>query len=408
MEPRIRVLKCILDSRFGGPHRRSYAIAERLRVEGIDTIFLFGHKGGEPAPPGAAGPYYLKHLQFMRRKHAVIHLLCFLLFLPWNLLRVRRLLTSEGIDLADVDGVTNLVPALAAAWSRVPVVWHYNDHLPGPIERLLLPLVAWLSTTVVVQGEQLKQNRTGSRPRLHAKTVVVYPGVDLQKFDPGGDNAGARRRVREQLGVPPECPLIGTIGNLNRFKGHMYFLQAAARIKQHIPAARFVLVGRKLETDLHCSEQLQQLTAELGLKNDVIYTGFRDDVPDVLASLDVFVLCSIRESCPNVLLEAMAMKVPVVTTDVGAVGELVCHGQTALVVPPGEAEAMAEAVLAYLNMPEDEVRRMTEAARKTVEDGFGIDTMAQRQLRVYQSMKRPGTRRPGRSVLWPPMGGGKE
>ncbi len=408
MEPRIRVLKCILDSRFGGPHRRSYAMAERLRAEGIDTVFLFGHKGGEPAPPGTAGPYYLKHLQFMRRKHAVIHLLSFFLFLPWNLLRVRRILTSAGIDVADVDGVTNIVPALAAALSRVPIVWHYNDHLPGPIERLILPLVARLSTTVVVQGEQLKQNRTGSRPRLHAKTVVIYPGVDTQKFDPGERKAGARRRVREQLRAPLEGPLVGTIGNVNRFKGHAYFLQAAARIKKQIPTARFVLVGRKLETDLRCWGQLQQLTAELGLKNDVIYTGFRDDVPDVLAALDVFVLCSIRESCPNVLLEAMAMRTPVVTTDVGAVGELVHHGRTALVVPARDAEAIAEAVLAYQNMPEDQARRLTEAARKTVEDGFGIDAMARRQLQVYQSMKRPGTRGAADPLLWPPMGGGKE
>ncbi len=391
------MLKCILDSRFGGPHRRSYAIAERLRAEGIDKIFLFGHKGGEPAPPGAAGSYYLKHLQFMRRRHAVLHLLGFLLFLPWNLIRVRRILRSAGIDIADVDGVTNLVPALAAAWSRVPIVWHYNDHLPGPIERLILPLVARLSTAVVVQGEQLKQKRTGSRPRLHAKTVVIYPGVDTQKFDPDERKAGARRRVTEEWGVPLDGPLIGTIGNVNRFKGHVYFLRAAARIKQHIPTARFVLVGRKLETDLRCWEQLQQLTAELGLKNDVIYTGFRDDVPDVLAALDVFALCSIRESCPNVLLEAMAMRTPVVTTDVGAVGELVQPRETAFVVPAGDAEAIAEAVLACLNMPEDEVRRMTEAARKTVEDRFGIDTMARRQLHVYQSTRRAST--PGAADL---------
>lgn len=404
----MRVLKCILDSRFGGPHRRSYAMAERLRAEGIDTVFLFGHKGGEPAPPGAAGPYYLKHLQFMRRKHAVLHLLGFFLFLPWNLIRVRRILTSAGIDIADVDGVTNIVPALAAAWSRVPIVWHYNDHLPGPIERFILPLVSRLSATVVVQGERLKQNRTGSRPRLHAKTVVIYPGVDMQTFDPTTCKVGARRRVKEELDVPLDGPLIGTVGNVNRLKGHVYFLRAAARIKQHIPTARFLLVGRKLETDLRCWEQLQQLTAELGLKNDVIYTGFRDDVADVLAALDVFVLCSIRESCPNVLLEAMAMRTPVVTTDVGAVGELVRHRETALVVPAGDAEAIAEAVLAYLNMPEDEIRRMTEQARKTVEDGFGIDAMARRQLQVYESMKQPGTRGAADPLLRPPMGGGKE
>ena len=123
---------------------------------------------------------------------------------------------------------------------------------------------------------------------------------------------------------------------MNRFKGLTYFIEAAGRIKSRVPSAKFVIVGRKLDTDPGYWDHLQQLTEQLGLKQDVVFTGFREDVPAILSALDVFVLASIEESCPVALLEAMAMKVPVVATDVGAVSEMVLHGRTGFVVPPRE------------------------------------------------------------------------
>lgn len=386
MEHRIRVLKCILDSRFGGPHRRSYALAERLRAEGIETVFLFGRKGTQPAADCPFEHAYLGHLQFLTRKHPALGFLTFLLSLPSNVARIERMIRSRQIDVVEVDGVTNLVPALAARRCRVPIVWWYNDHPPRPLGGLILRVVARLSATVVVQSERLKEMRTSRRPRLSEKTVVIHPAVDTRKFDPARYDATVRARLRAELGVPPGCPLIGTIGNLNRLKGHAYFIRAAARIRRRVPDAKFLVVGRRLDTNPGYWEHLQRLTAEHGLANDVIFAGFRDDIPTVLAALDVFVLSSIRESCPNVVLEAMAMQVPVVATDVGAVSELVSHGRTGLVVPPCDADATAEAVLKLRTMSQTELRAMTEAARIRVETQFQVDTIARQQLRIYKML----------------------
>ncbi|NLZ07640.1 MAG: glycosyltransferase family 4 protein [Phycisphaerae bacterium] len=381
-------MKCIADPRFGGPHRLSFAIAERLQAEGIETIFLFGPETDESGPACPFEHVHLRHLLFLRRRRPILNLLAFLLWLPWNLLRIRRTIRSRQIDVVDVDGVLNVPPALTAWLCRVPVLWCYNDHLPGTVKLMLLPLVARLATRIVIQGECLRQARTASHPLLQQKATVLHTGVDTTVFDPDRYDAEARRRVREQWHIPPGGPLIGIIGNLNPFKGHEDFLKAAARIKERTPDARFIVVGRRLTTAPGYWERLQQLTAALGLERDVICTGFCDDIPSMLAALDVFVLASIRESCPNAVLEAMAMKVPVVATDVGAVSELVADGLTGTVVPPHDPEAIARAVLDHLAKTPEQVEAMTGAARRRVQTEFSLDRIARRQQELYATLDR--------------------
>jgi glycosyltransferase involved in cell wall biosynthesis len=381
---RIRVLYCILDSRFGGPHRLAQTAGRQLRAYGVETFFLLGRKSQDLWRPDGFEAVACKHIQCFMRRHCLRNFAAFCAWLPANLRTIRRLIRSHDIDIVHIDGITNFVPALAAGLTRTPVVWHYNDHLPNPFRWLLLRLVRALSCAVIVQGEKLKEVRTGSDPKLHDKTVVLYPGIDLRDFDPARYDSQARTRLREELGVPGEVPLIGMIGNMNRLKGHAYFIRAAQRIKEQVKTARFLVVGRKLDTDTDYWEQMQQLAAEGGLKEDLIFAGFREDAAAILSILDVFVLSSILESCPNVVLEAMAMEVPVVATDVGAVSEMVLQGRTGFVVPPHDAEALAKAVLAYLAMPKERVRNMVTAARKKVENTFGADIMARQQYHVYE------------------------
>lgn len=383
MNGRLRILRCIADPRFGGPHRLSFAIAERLQAEGIETVFLFGPRTDEPGPPCPFEHFHLRHLLFLRRRRPLLNLLAFLLWLPWNLWCIRKIIRSGRIDVVDVDGALNLVPALAARLCRVPVLWCYNDHLPGPVRFVLLPLVARLATRIVIQGECLRHTRAASHPMLQQKAAVLHTGTDTTVFDPDRYGPEARRRVREHWQIAPTCPLIGTIGNVNPFKGHEDFLRAAARIKERAGDARFIIVGRRLTTAPGYWEHLQQLTVELGLRADVIYTGFCDDIPSTLAALDVFVLSSICESCPNVVLEAMAMKVPVVATDVGAVSELVADGRTGTIVPPHDPDAIAAAVLDHLARTPEQVEAMTDAARQRVLAEFSLDRIARQQQALY-------------------------
>jgi len=399
---RIRVLYCILDNRFGGPHRLAESTARHLRQLGVETLFLFGQKSRDLWRPEGFDAFWCRRIQCFTQWHPLFNFVCFCFALPYNLARIRGLITSQNVTLVHVDGVTNFVPALAARWAGVPIVWHYNDHPPGLVKRFLLPLVTRLASTVIVQGEGLRQSRTAGNPKLHDRTHVLHSGVDTDLLVPQAPDATERARVRSELGVPSDCVLIGTVGNLNRLKGHAYFLQAAAKIKEQVDNARFLIIGRRLDTDAACWEQLQRLTTELGLRENVVFAGFRDDVPKVLTALDVFVLPSILESCPVALLEAMAMKVPVVATDVGAVREIVDHGRTGYVVPAGDGGAIAEAVLAVLATPADQVRNMVEQARKTVEQTFSIGTIARQQKEIYERLGgRAGRSDTGRRLYRP-------
>ena len=387
-KPQMRVLYCILDNRFGGPHRLALTVAHHLREQDVETIFLFGHKTDEVWQPEGFESFLYRRIQCFTRHRPLRNFAGFCAFLPYNLLKMGRLMKSRDIRIVHIDGVTNFVPALAARLAGIPIVWRYNDHLPGVLKRLLLPLVARLASTVIVQGERLRQSRTEGYPRLRDKTTVLYSAVDTREFVPEAYDATQRRRTRLELGVPADGTLIGTIGNLNRFKGHAYFLEAAAALKQQLGPVKFLVVGRKLDTDPGYWEFLQQLTTRLDLTADVVYAGFRDDTPAVLAALDMFVLPSILESCPLVLLEAMAMQVPVVATAVGAVPELVLHEQTGLVVPAADSAALARAVLTYLAKPKEQVRNMVAAARKRVEETFAADIIARQQLEIYEGLNR--------------------
>jgi len=380
------VLYCILDNRVGGPHRLAETVARRLRRYGVETLFLVGQKTTEVWRPDGFESFPCKHIQCFTRRRPVLNFVRFCCLLPCNLFKIRRLLRRRDIGIVHVDGVTNFVPALAARWAGVPIVWLYNDHLPGPLQRMLLPLVTRLSSTVLVQGKGLREARTAGDSRLHAKTCVLYSAVDTEKLVPPDGDKARRDRIRADLGVPTDCILIGAVGNLNQFKGYTYFLEAAARVKKQVAQARFLVVGRQLDTDTAHWDHLQQLTARLGLQDSVVFAGFREDVPRVLSALDVFVLSSILESCPVALLEAMAMKVPVVATRVGAVEEMVDHEQTGLLVAPRDPEAIANAVLGILNGPPEQVRNMVEQARKTVEERFAVDTIAKEQWRVYEKI----------------------
>jgi glycosyltransferase involved in cell wall biosynthesis len=388
----IRVLYCIPDNRFGGPHRLAQAIAQRLRRHGVETLFLFAQKTPDLWRPEGFEAFWCKHMQCFSRHHSVLNFLWFCCLLPHNLTKIRRLIRSRGITIVHVDGLLNFVPALAARWAGVPIVWHYNDHPPALVRRLLVPLMTRLSARVIVQGEGLKQSRTAGNPRLRDKTCVLYSAVDTDKLVPEAYNAADRTRIRAELGVPSDCVLIGAVGNVNRCKGYTYLLQAAARIKERLSCVRILVVGRKLDTDLPYWKQLQQLTAELGLRENVVFAGFRGDIPEVLVALDLFVMPSVLESCPVALLEAMAMKKPVVATDVGAVRELVDAGRTGFVAPPGDGQALAEAVLTLLATPPEQVQNMVEQARKTVEQRFSVGTIARQQLQVYEGLPQPGVR----------------
>ena len=260
-------------------------------------------------------------------------------------------------------------------------------HLSIPIKRSLESKLLYrtLPDAVVTTGEALREHvieRTGLCPE---RVVSIPTGIDLAKFDPTVvDGSG----VRAEFGIATDVPFIGTVGMLRIMKGHSYFLEAASRVVKKCPEAKFLIVG-DIAFSSPIKVQLASLVDELGIGDRIIMAGYREDIPEVMAALDVFVLPSIRnEGVPQVISQAMAMKKPVVATDVGAIREQVMDGETGLTVEKADAGQLARAILAFLEDPE-KARRMGENGRKLVEEKFSLDAMLDATEALYQRLLVP-------------------
>jgi glycosyltransferase involved in cell wall biosynthesis len=212
------------------------------------------------------------------------------------------------------------------------------------------------------------------------RVVVVHSGIEAERF-----MRGDRSRFRSTLRPltpdwPAEAILVGTAAHLAPHKGLDRFLEAAALAAREVPAARFVIVGSGPE-----EERLKERAARLGLSGRVIFTGFRDDMPDVYAGLDLFALASLSgEGSPAVLKEAMAAGVPVAATALDGVEEIVEDGRHGLLVPPGNAPALGRAIVLLASDPALRARLASEAASR-VRD-FSSDRMIEGTEAVYRAV----------------------
>jgi len=185
--------------------------------------------------------------------------------------------------------------------------------------------------------------------------------------------------------IPADAPVVGIIANLHPIKGHKVFLTAAASVLQTYPQTVFLIVGR----DIGIKSELEAFAQELHIRDAVMFTGERDDIPEILSILDIQVSSSFSESFSNVILEGMAAGKPVVATEVGGTPELVVPEQTGLLVPAGNPQCLAEAMMRLLG---DQALRvqMGHAGRRRIELLFRIEQTVQQLEGFYQQITQPG------------------
>jgi glycosyltransferase involved in cell wall biosynthesis len=212
-----------------------------------------------------------------------------------------------------------------------------------------------------------------------SRVDCVATGVDLGKFRP--DLSGT---LRQELGLGPDVALVGMISVLRSWKGHATFLEAAERVLARGGGkVHFVIAG-----DGPGREELAQKVAQAPWRGNVTLLGHRDDVPNVLASLDVLALPSFaHEGIPQIILQAQAMARAVVATTVGGIPEVVSDGVNGLLVPPRDPAALAEKMTLLLDDAALR-RRLGEAGRARVEKEFSLDAMGERLLALYAAVER--------------------
>jgi glycosyltransferase involved in cell wall biosynthesis len=258
----------------------------------------------------------------------------------------------------------HLYGGIAALTSRVPSVW-YQHGIAGSswMDRLatLLPARGVIATSEAAGAAQ-------DRLRPVRRRRVVHPGIDLGRFDPG--QLPSRKAVREELGLPAGDPLVGFFGRLQRWKGVGVLVEAMPRVLQTIPDVRCVIVGGGHDLEAEYPEHIQDRIAALGLEQHVTMAGFQADVPRWMHAMDVIALPSADEPFGITVVEGMAMGKPVIAGDSGGPPETITTGVNGVLVAHEDAQALAAAILEYLERP-DFSARLGAAARKRAEQFSG-------------------------------------
>jgi glycosyltransferase involved in cell wall biosynthesis len=206
---------------------------------------------------------------------------------------------------------------------------------------------------------------------------VIHNGIDTDAWAPNRVSWS----LRDELKLGQAFLVIGYVGRIMPEKDLVTWLRAAALVAKRFPLAQFVLVGEG--KDDGTLGELRRLASELGIADRTHFPGYRSDLLPVYAAFDIFVLSSRREGLPNSILEAMALGLPVVTTDVAGAKELVVDGKTGYVLPQGDVQGIAHALI---ELVENEVlrRQMSKAGRERVEREFSFSTRLQRIEALYE------------------------
>jgi glycosyltransferase involved in cell wall biosynthesis len=290
---------------------------------------------------------------------------------------------------------------LAARAAGVPVVAAalHSTGWPdgvGRLNRMLTPLTDAFIAVAEPHGRFLVEFE-----KFPASKVRVVPnGVDTDCFSP----APHAMAIREELDVGPTTPLVGILAALRPEKNHDLFLAAASRILHAVPEAKFIVIGdgperRRIEESATLLGLYDPLNPEASALRML---GNRDDVPAVLAALDVLTLTSHNEANPVSILEAMSCGLPVVATNVGSVGESVIEGQTGYLVPAGDKRLLADRVIELLNEPLL-AQRLGEAGRQRVVERSSLDVMVGGYERLIAELYHKKTGRQVKTVEKPAL-----
>src|ERR671936_677694 len=357
----MRIVHLVIGGEVAGGQLVALQLARAARERGDEVAFVAPERG--PFTELAEREGFPVDILPLRRT--------FQLGAAW---RLARLLRRRRADLLHTHTLAagNALSRLAGRAAPVPVVSHLHieNHFRPATRRLLAGLdnaTARLAARLVAVSENTKRayERQGYPRR---RIEVVYNGVDVPA-------SGAYRRN--------EPARIGEIARFCDVKGQRELLHAVARL----PDARLVLAGRDLEQGGAFQDELERESERLGIRERV-EVGFHEDVPALLETLDVVALPSWTEGLPLVLLEAMARGRPVVATPVGGTPERVTDGETGLLVPPRDPEALAEALRRVLDDP-DLARRLGEAARARVAQRFTAAEQERRMVEIYDSVVWP-------------------
>jgi glycosyltransferase involved in cell wall biosynthesis len=362
-----RILHVITESApFGGAQRNTLLTVTGLVRDGYATALACGGSG--------------RLIDEARAVRVPVHAIADLVRRPdprrdaRALRQLYRLIRAGGYDVVHTHSTkAGVLGRLAARAARTPLIVHTHHGVPFPLTRSLQSR-AWAATErllarftdhVVCVGDVLRAEMAALGVVPEAKLVTIHSGIEFSEYRPRRSVEATRRALR----VETAWPVIGSIGRLCQQKAQPLLVDAVARLRGRYPDMRLLLAG-----DGPLRATLERQIAAHGLAGVVHLLGERDDIADVLGVLHIYAMSSRWEGVGRAMTEAMYWGLPVVATAVNGVTELAMDGRTALVVPPGDAPALARAI-DRLAADRALAGRLGAEARRTVLGLMGADRM---------------------------------
>lgn len=294
--------------------------------------------------------------------------------------RLARLLKQVNPDLIVTKGLfSHFYGGLAARQLGIPCVWHVQDFISERFwkvyQRLFVQVARWLPDHIIVDGRSIHRQLRRIAPE---RVSIIHNGVDTKVFRPDVDG----RAIRREFEIPLDALVIGHVGRMTPWKGQHYLLEAFASIAGAVENLYLLFVGAPVFDSDAYQHRLVKLVSRLGLNDRVRFTGYRHDMPLVLAAMDVFAFTSVeKDTSPLTLLSAMSSGLPVVAFDIEGVREVLIDGEQ-LLVPVGQVNPLAQAITKLLS-DAGRRRQLGASARKVAESEFGVERYASRMQEVF-------------------------
>jgi glycosyltransferase involved in cell wall biosynthesis len=301
---------------------------------------------------------------------------------PIQIIKLINLLNFKNYDIIHTQAskdLWTLVPALKLLRSKIPLI------LTKRVGSFIIKkdfLHRWLYerlTCIIAISREIKQNVIETCPIPEEKVMLIYNGVDLEKFNPDKTDY---KKIRNEFNIKEDEIVIGMLARFSQGKGHEEFLSAAKELIKRHNDLRFIIVGEPSAGEDGYAGKIKDLTLEYNIADKVIFTGFRSDIPDLLFAMDIFTFPSHSEAFGNALIEAMAMGKPSVCSNSAGVPEIAVEGKTGYFFKKQDADDLTRNLELLIDSPVNR-KAFGEAARYHVKQNFDLNRVTDKILAIY-------------------------
>lgn len=337
---------------------KRYDSEERYRQLGIKLLFI-------PLP-------------VLKRHYSFKELFRYSLMIIPSIIKLCKIIKEDKIELVHSNSTQTFTSAIASKICGIPHIFHVRQLVKKPLwmKNLLVKYLDFTSTKLFCVSNPVA-NMFLDKGVKKNKISIIFNKVNLERYPKSeAEMLINAQKIRTEFNIPEESGIVGIVGRLDPRKGHVYFLHAAKEVLAKYTKTKFMIIGDiDIDNFKQYKDKLKHIINELNLTSSIIWTGFRDDIPVLVSSLDCLVMPSCSDKSPEpfgrVLIEAMACYKPVIATNSGGAVDIIADNETGYLIPSADYLAISRAVIDLLTK-KDKAKQMGLKGRRRVEQLFSL------------------------------------